>query len=142
MFYFFMQNFFVLFSMQVSCEMDDGILRQRYFDLQKKYHPDYSLNRDIDIALVNKGYEFLSSKLLRLRHILEINDVKFSETIADTEFLMQCMEWQEDKVKNRQEIIKQMDLEVAEAIKYINLKDFKSSCDCLQKVFYLDKLLQ
>lgn len=136
-----MYNFFTLFDMQVCCEIEDSVLRQKYFFLQKKYHPDYSKNKDIDIALINKGYEVLSNKLSRLKHILEINEIKFTETINDMKFLMKCMEWQENKAKYKKEILKQLDIETEETVKQIDSKNFKSASDHLQNALYLNRIL-
>ena len=34
-------NYFELFELPVSIQIDKAVLNQRYFALQKKYHPDF-----------------------------------------------------------------------------------------------------
>ncbi len=136
-----MINFFSIFDINIDCEINIDLLRQKYFELQKKHHPDYSKNRTIDIALINEGYQILSNQLLRLKHILELNTITLTETISDAEFLLQCMEWQENIKSFQQEIVQKMNNELNEAVFLIKSQNFILAANHLQKALYLNKLI-
>ncbi len=38
-------NYFELFEIPVSFQVDKASLSKKYFELQKKYHPDFQQNR-------------------------------------------------------------------------------------------------
>ena len=99
-------NYFTLFAIPVSFEVDLSELSQRYLKLQKAVHPDkysnaseqerlYSVQQT---AQLNDAYNVLKKPLLRARYMLELHDVNLNHdntTIKDTGFLMQQMELRE-----------------------------------------------
>ena len=100
------RNYFELFSLPVSFEIDRVVLTERYRDLQRTVHPDKFANatdreRRLSVqqaALINEAFETLKSPLGRARYLLELHGLAVndeSNTVMDPEFLMQQMEWRE-----------------------------------------------
>jgi molecular chaperone HscB len=98
-------DFFSLFGLPVSFEVDISALTGRYRELQRAVHPDKYANasdaeRRISMqmaARVNEGYQLLRNPLSRARYLLELRGVQFndSDTAFDAEFLMEQMELRE-----------------------------------------------
>jgi len=100
------QNYFELFGIDISYEIDLTKLSDSYRQLQKTVHPDRYVNAtDREKLLsaqkatrVNEAYSCLKSPILRAQYLLEINNIKYDderETIQDPEFLMEQMELRE-----------------------------------------------
>ncbi len=139
-----MYNFFDIFNILPKIPIDQEELRQKYFVLQKKYHPDYSNDTKIDISLINKGYSILSDTVLTILYILEINNINISENIADIEFLSQCIEWQEnlsDNIDIREPVnsLKQELLNTVIAL--FSQNKLEESVSFVQKMLYLSKII-
>ena len=100
------RNYFELFGIPVSFEIDNAVLTERYRDLQRSVHPDKFANatdreRRLSVqqaALINEAFQALKSPLTRARYLLELNGLAIndeSNTIMDGAFLMQQMELRE-----------------------------------------------
>lgn len=100
------RNYFDLFGMPVTFNLDTESLAQRYRELQRVTHPDRFANgsdreRRLAVeqaALVNEAYQTLRSPMQRGRYLLELNGMTFhdeTQTTADPEFLFEQMEWRE-----------------------------------------------
>ncbi len=100
------RNYFQLFALPVSFEINRSNLTERYRDLQRKVHPDKFANatdreRRLSVqqaALINEAFETLKSPLRRARYLLELHGLAVndeSNTVMDPAFLMQQMEWRE-----------------------------------------------
>ncbi len=100
------QNFFELFGIPVSFEVDTQQLSERYRDLQRTVHPDKYANasdreRRLAVekaALINEAYQTLKSPMNRARYMLELRGVDFDserDTHLDPMFLMEQMELRE-----------------------------------------------
>ena len=100
------QNFFELFGIPVSFEVDTQQLSERYRDLQRTVHPDKFANasdreRRLAIekaALINEAFQTLKSPMNRARYMLELRGVDFDserDTHLDPMFLMEQMELRE-----------------------------------------------
>jgi molecular chaperone HscB len=97
---------FELFNLTPSFDIDLVVLSQTYQTLQKLTHPDkfatasereklLSVQKN---AQVNDAYQVLKSPLSRAEHMLELRGLELKheqQTIQDTPFLMQQMEWRE-----------------------------------------------
>ena len=108
-------DYFSLFSIPVSFEIDLAELTQRYLKLQKAVHPDKFANSSEQerlysvqqTAKLNDAYDTLKKPLLRARYMLELHDVSLNHdntTIKDTSFLMQQMELRESIEKKKSDI--------------------------------------
>jgi len=91
------KNFFELFGIPVSIDINNTELDRKYKILQQQFHPDNfsnSTNHEKRIALqissqINDGYIILSNLIPRIEYILQINNFvqDESKTIQDNEFL-------------------------------------------------------
>ena len=99
-------NYYELFDLPVSFEVDLKTLSERYRSLQSSVHPDKFANasdaeRRLSIqqsARINEAYQTLKDPLRRARYLLELNGVDMSadtDTRMDPKFLMQQMELRE-----------------------------------------------
>jgi molecular chaperone HscB len=99
------QDYFSIFGLHPSCEIDLGDLSARYRQLQQAVHPDRFL-RDCDqsqrlaqqqAAQVNTAYNTLKSSLSRAQYLLELAGQQRAPetTLHDPVFLFEQMELRE-----------------------------------------------
>ncbi|MEP1445685.1 MAG: co-chaperone HscB [Paraglaciecola sp.] len=100
-------NYFELFKIPVSFDVDLSVLPQTYQQLQRLTHPDkfasgseqqklVALQKN---AQVNEAYSVLKFPLSRAEYLLSLRGIDLQheqQTIKDTAFLMQQMEWREE----------------------------------------------
>ena len=100
-------NYFELFNLPESFDVDLSTLPQTYQQLQRLTHPDRfasgsELQKLVAIqknAQVNDAYSVLKSPLSRAEYLLSLRGIDLQheqQTIKDTAFLMQQMEWREE----------------------------------------------
>ncbi|MBL3285124.1 Co-chaperone protein HscB [Rickettsiales endosymbiont of Paramecium tredecaurelia] len=95
-----MQNYFELFQISQTFAIDNKKLKERYLELQLKYHPDKATDQDQRMQftkyceILNDGYATLSAPFKRARHILELNNY-FMEEIASNDMIELTEIWQE-----------------------------------------------
>ncbi len=97
-----MTNFFELFSLTPSFDLDQAQLTKEYYSLSRQYHPDrFSLasEEEKESAMsmstkVNEGYKVLKQEQSRIRHILELLDSAPQEGSEQMpqDFLMEMMD--------------------------------------------------
>jgi molecular chaperone HscB len=108
------KNYFELFGLPVSFELDVAALSEQYRELQKTIHPDKFANasdRDRRLAvqqaaLINEAFQTLKSPLKRARYMLELRGVVFDDqhaTSFEPDFLMEQMELRESLIAIRQQ---------------------------------------
>lgn len=99
-------DYFELFGMPLSYEVDRDQLAEAYRKLQQQYHPDRFANapdqeRRISLQMasrLNEGNRVLRDPVARARYLLEQMGVDLgtdSQTVRDPEFLMEQMELRE-----------------------------------------------
>jgi molecular chaperone HscB len=99
-------NYYELFHLPVSFEVDLKALSERYRTLQSSIHPDkYANASDLERRLsvqqsarINEAFQALKNPLRRARYLLELNGVDMdadTDTSMDPMFLMQQMELRE-----------------------------------------------
>jgi len=99
-------NYFELFDLPVSLNPDKAALSKKYFELQKKYHPDFFTNATEDeqagmlekSSMINKGLKVLQNEDERVKYVLQLkgileDDEKYQ---LPAEFLMEMMELNEN----------------------------------------------
>ena len=102
----FSKNYFEIFSVPVSVDVDMTVVSDHYHVLQKKYHPDRFANTDEQqsrmamqaTSLINSAFDTLKSPLLRAQYLLKLKGVDTNnetDTTMDGAFLMQQMELRE-----------------------------------------------
>jgi molecular chaperone HscB len=100
-------NYFELFNIPVSFDVDLSVLPQTYQQLQRLTHPDKFAGGSEQQKLVaiqknsqvNDAYSVLKSPLSRAEYLLSLRGIELQheqQTIKDTTFLMQQMEWREE----------------------------------------------
>jgi len=100
-------NFFDLFGIEKSYLLDKNQLRDRFRDLQKKFHPDnFSNATDQDrrlsaqyASLINEAFTTLSDPVSRGQYILSLSGISVDEeqdTSMDPDFLMQQIDFREE----------------------------------------------
>ncbi|MGB5005567.1 MAG: Fe-S protein assembly co-chaperone HscB [Ferruginibacter sp.] len=103
-------NYFELFDIPVSIKIDTGKLAQKYFELQKKYHPDffaqgteYEQEQALEISSqLNKALKVLKNPDETIKYVLQLKELledeeKYSLPPA---FLMEMMELNEELSEN------------------------------------------
>ncbi|GIU31365.1 co-chaperone HscB [Shewanella schlegeliana] len=99
-------NYFELFSLLPSYDVDTALLAERYRELQRAVHPDKFANASEQdkrlsvqrTAQINDGFQTLKNPIQRAEHLLALKGLELSHestTLKDTQFLMQQMEWRE-----------------------------------------------
>ena len=100
-------NYFELFNIPESFDVDLSVLPQTYQQLQRLTHPDKFASGSEQQKLlaiqknaqVNDAYSVLKSPLARAEYLLSLRGIDLQheqQTIKDTTFLMQQMEWREE----------------------------------------------
>lgn len=100
------RNYFAVFDLAISYEVDLGLLKQRYLTLQRQYHPDRfasGLAQEQRLAVqstsaLNQAYDTLRSPVKRAQYLLELAGVKpqgGEKTNSDVDFLMVQMNLRE-----------------------------------------------
>lgn len=150
-------NYFELFDLPVSFKIDKGKLALKYFELQKKYHPDFftqGTEHEQEQALeissqLNKALQVLKNEDLTIKYVLQLKELlgeeeKFQLPPA---FLMEMMELNEELSANSaqqiEDLEKELYLEVAPIID--NYDDATANTTDLLKLkeyYYKKKYLQ
>ena len=99
-------NYFELFGIPVSIKIDKSTLAQKYFDIQKKYHPDFyaqgneaeqaeALERS---AAANKALKIFKNEDETIKYVLQLKGLLEEEEKYQLppEFLMEMMELNEE----------------------------------------------
>lgn len=112
-------NYFELFDMPVSLQVDKTALSKKYFELQKQFHPDFFTQADEDdqkealekSSQVNKALKVLQQQEETIKYVLQLkglleNNEKYA---LPPGFLMEMMELneklvEEDPATFRQEV--------------------------------------
>jgi len=100
-------NYFELFNIPVSFDVDMSVLPKTYQQLQRLTHPDKFASgseQDKLVAIqknsqVNDAYSVLKSPLSRAEYLLSLRGIDLQheqKTINNSAFLMQQMEWREE----------------------------------------------
>ena len=123
------RNFFELFGLPVSYDVNLNQVQQQYMALQKKVHPDNFVNgsdQEKRISMqqtswINEAQTTLKDPVLRAIYLLKLKGVDFSlenETTMDAAFLMQQLEMRErlENIKNETNPIDQLDA-IAKSVK-------------------------
>ena len=122
-------NYFELFEMPISLNIDKTLLPKKYFDLQKKYHPDFFSQSDEEeqsealekSSSVNKAFKTLQNTDETIKYVLQLKGLLQEEEKYQLppDFLMEMMELNEELGDNSQDIIKQRENDIYNAVKAI-----------------------
>lgn len=150
-------NYFELFELPISIQIDKTKLAQKYFELQKKYHPDFFANgteheqeQALEISSqLNKALKTFKSTDLTIKYVLQLKgqleeEEKYQLPPA---FLMEMMELNEelsaDSAKQIGELETALYNEVAPIIENYNYAT-ATNADLLKlkEYYYKKKYLQ
>lgn len=103
----FSKNYFELFGLPVSFELDASLMAERYRQLQSELHPDRYANasdqeRRLSVqgaSLINEAYQTLGTPLERARYLLQLKGVDTEsgqDMSSDPMFLMEQIELREE----------------------------------------------
>ncbi len=146
-------NYFELFELPISIQIDKAKLAQKYFELQKKYHPDFFANgteheqeQALEISsLLNKALKTFKYEDQTIKYVLQLKGLLEEEEKYQLPpaFLMEMMELNEelsaDSAKQIQELEATLYNEVTTIIE--NYDDaFITTADLLKlKEYYFKK---
>ncbi len=98
-------NYFQLFQIPETLQVDKNELSKQYFELQKKYHPDFYSNADADeqaqvlekSSMINKGYKIFQDNDATIKYVLELKGLlqENEKHELPPDFLMEMMELNE-----------------------------------------------
>ena len=137
-------NFFELFGIPVSYDVDLNKIQQQYMTLQKQVHPDkFASGSDLEKRIsmqqtswINEAQSALKDPVLRASYLLKLRGIDFSlenETTMDAGFLMQQLELREslENIKNETDPLAALD-SLAEKVKastVVMMEGFAESLD-------------
>jgi molecular chaperone HscB len=118
-------NFFEFFELPVRFAIDKDLLRKKYLEKSRQFHPDYFVNeteenRDEVLkqsTINNNAFKILNNDTLRIKYVLESSGLleEGDKEILPPDFLMEMMELNEGimeadansivEIKSRVEII-------------------------------------
>jgi molecular chaperone HscB len=95
-------NYFELFEIPVQLKVDITPLHKKFFELSRKYHPDYFVNDNIDAqsesleksALLNKAYKAFKNPEETIKYVLQQKGLLEEEEKYELppDFLMEVLE--------------------------------------------------
>jgi molecular chaperone HscB len=95
-------NYFELFDIPVQLKVDKSLLSAKFFELSKKYHPDYFVNSDDEAqaealeksALLNKAWKTFQNSDETIKYVLQLKGLLEEEEKYElpADFLMEVME--------------------------------------------------
>lgn len=95
-------NYFELYDLPISFNPDEQVVKEKFYALSKKYHPDFYINQSqekqeevLELAtLNNKAFQVLKDPQKRLQYILSLkNQLIEGENYAlPQDFLMEMMD--------------------------------------------------
>lgn len=150
-------NHFELFDLPVSFKVDKSKLAQKYFELQKKYHPDFfarGTEHEQEEALeissqLNKALKILKNEDETIKYVLQLKGLLEEEEKYQLPpaFLMEVMELNEELSDNSAQQVNELEKELFNQVQHIivNYDNSKTTTDELFKIkeyYYKKKYLQ
>ena len=99
-------NYFELFDLPVSLSPDKSRIPLKYFELQKKYHPDFFTKASDEeqnevlekSSMINKAFKILQDQDATIKYVLELKGMLANEEKYELPpaFLMEMMELNEE----------------------------------------------
>jgi molecular chaperone HscB len=122
-------NYFELFELPVSIQIDKTKLAQKYFELQKKYHPDFFAKATeheqaeaLEISSqLNKALKIFKNENQTIKYVLQLKQLLEDEEKYQLPpaFLMEMMELNEELNEGSAEEIEQFESELYKEVQPI-----------------------
>jgi len=145
-------NYFELFEIPVSLKVDKSILAKKYFELQKKYHPDFFTQADEEgqatalekSSFINKALKLLQNQDETIKYVLELKGLLAADEKYQLpqDFLMDMMDLNENLSADSATAINNIETDLYEEVKdIIEGYNESTSNDALLKVkaYYFKK---
>ena len=97
-----MMDYFELYGLPVTFNPDQKVVKQKFYELSKKFHPDFHINESAEIqeevllmsTMNNKAYQVLTDPQKRLHYILDLKGLiqEGENYVLPQSFLMDMME--------------------------------------------------
>ncbi len=144
-----MKNFFDLFSLPTNFSIDLDTLEKKYFEFQKKFHPDKYGDKSDEIEqsiAINEAYEVLSNPLKRAAHILRLNGLDVENDVVapkvDQATLLEVFEMRESGDLSAKDLSQKIKSLLEEVSQNLENKNFASAAQILIRAKYFEKTLQ
>lgn len=158
------QDFFALFGLPRTFDVDEAVLDHAWHELQSQVHPDRHAHlsdleqrRSMQWATrVNEAYRTLKKALPRAQYLLELAGVDVgleTNTAMSAEFLMEQMEWREAVEEGRQagdvdaleQLHQRLRLHAREVMISLGNEldqahDFAAAADTVRRLMFIEKL--
>ena len=162
----FTSNYFEIFGLPVSYQIDLALLANRYHDMQKEFHPDRYAGKPAQeqrlavqyASVINQAYSDLKSPLCRAQYLLSLKGLDISgEThiTHDPLFLMRQIELREalSDLREAEEPFVELEAVAQDASsQYVELQetfdrqyhqaDFQNAIETVAKMQFFSKLLK
>ena len=96
-------TYFELYDLPISLKIDAVQLKQKFYELSRKFHPDFfshaTHEEQADVleksALVNKAFKTFSKEEETIKYVLQLKGLLQEEEKyqLSSDFLMEVMEW-------------------------------------------------
>lgn len=148
-----MKNFFDLFSLPTNFSIDLDTLEKKYFEFQKKFHPDKFNDKSGDKSdeieqsiAINEAYEVLSNPLKRAAHILRLNGLDVENDVmapkVDQATLLEVFEMRESGDLSAKDLSQKIKSLLEDFSQNLGNKNFASAAQILIRAKYFEKTLQ
>ena len=148
-----MKNFFDLFSLPTDFSIDLDTLEKKYFEFQKKFHPDKYGDKSGDKSdeieqsiAINEAYEVLSNPLKRAAHILRLNGLDVENDVVapkvDQATLLEVFEMRESGDLSAKDLSQKIKSLLEEFSQNLENKNFAWAAQILIRAKYFEKTLQ
>ncbi len=139
-------NYFELFDLPITLQVDKTILPKKYFELQKKYHPDFFSQASEDeqnevlekSSDINKAFKVLQNKDATIKYVLQLKGLLEEEEKYQLPpaFLMEVMELNEELSENTSNLIEEIETGIYNEVREIieNYDDSTITTGQLMKV--------
>ena len=95
-------NYFELYDLPLSFQIDNTLVKKKFYALSKRFHPDFYVNESqekqeeiLELSTINnKAYQVLSDPLKRIEYVLSLHDMlaEGDKYALSQDFLMDMMD--------------------------------------------------
>lgn len=163
-------NYFELYNLPITFHPDQNVVKQQFYALSKKYHPDFYINESTEkqeevlelSTLNNKAFQVLKDPKKVLQYVLELKGaisegenytlpqsflmemMDVNETIMDLQFDpdAQKLEQVKNEIKEIEQSLNDELLEQTEGFENQREEEQKSSLVKIKDIYYRNKYIQ